>query len=144
MNPLARRPGRQRVKAPLSEVIITIKPPLQKKTPPCYGEIWENLRFGSEKILRLNFIFPFGNHRFLMQNRSKMTYKSSKFSPAAPISSKTMSYECIPYINTVKTAPKAPKILRVFVPKQKKTPPCFGAVENKGGFYCDNYLWWWG
>ena len=70
-----------------------------------------------------------------MQNRSKMTYKSSKFSPAAPISSKTMSYECIPYINTVKTAPKAPKILRVFVPKQKKPPPLvLGRLKTRGGF----------
>ena len=48
-------------------------------------------------------------------------------------SSKTRFWVCISYINRLKSAPKAPKILGNFWPFNKKNPPCYGSIWNKGG-----------
>ena len=120
-----------------SVVIIIRNPPLIRK-PPLF---WPILRFGLSENFEMDLSFPFGNHRFWLQTRSKSVQKCSTFSPAAPKSSKMgiplalkmRFWVCISYINRVKSAPKAPKILGTFW--TFNTPPLvMAAFETRGGF----------
>ena len=64
-------------------------------------------------------------------------YKCSKFSPAAPKTSKTRFYMHISYINRSKSAPQAPKILGVWGIYKKPPPPLIEYRVpdfNTGGF----------
>ena len=113
------------------------------RTPPLIKKplLWPILRFGLSEIFEMDLSFPFGNHRFWLQNRSKSVQKCSTFSPAVPKSSKTRFWVCISYINRLKSALKASKILgdfRLLI----RTPPLFWQYLEQGGVSYYNYHWY--